>query len=196
MSDNLITETIEIAEITVGKTKDGKKPLLNISSGAGDNKRVWGTTREDLVAEGETLQRHETKIIVLEYIETQKGPYTNRYIESLRAADGDERRTFIGDQVAEEAHTPRPVLSDLAPSGSAPAASYGFNPRALALQQAIGYFDVRGPATAAGQPFAGPTVAEVIELANKFLRYIEEPSARTSAPADGELSWELATGQG
>lgn len=193
MSDNLITETIEVAEITVGKTKKGK-PLLNISS---TDERVWGTTREDLVAEGEKLKLQGPTILVLEYTESQNGQYTNRYIESLRTADGEECRRFLGDQVADEADSSRPILSDLGPSSSAaPAASSGFNSRALALQQAIAYFEVRGPSTGSGQPFAGPTVDEVTELADTFLRYVEGPPAAELAQPDGELSWELATGQG
>lgn len=178
--DNTTTETIEVAEIKVGKTKKGA-PLLNVFS---TDERQWGTTREELVAEGEKLRLQGAKFLVVEYTETKNGPYTNRYIESIRLADGEECREQLAKKEAAAETGP-----SSASTAAAPAAFSTFNARAFALEQAIAYFEVRGPLRNGDRPFTGPSVEEILVLADRFRLYLEgerAPQARVATPADAD----------
>lgn len=180
MPDNTTTEIVEVESLVIAtKTnRDGEDfDVLNITTKDG---RVFGSTKSWILDEGRKCLG--CRFVVLTWHE-KPGRYKDLLIDAVRVPDGEELRE-IGRETAPSApeEPARLTLAASSPPPNEPAVT-----RRAALELAVRYFEVRGPLRNGDRPFTGPSVEEVLVVADRLRVYLEgEPAVlpRASARAD------------
>lgn len=167
-----ITETIEVAAIA--SEQRGSDTIWSVK---GTDDRLYGTKREEVIEEVKRCQG--SRYVVITYEERERPgksgkTWLNRYIDSIRAADGAEIREMLGEG------TPAAQAPTSAQPGSTSDA--GAREQAIQRQTALGlslrYLELRREERV--------DLALVRGIADEFLAYVrgESPApAEAAAPA-------------